>query len=276
MNSLSVGVRSISVGTAHGAVDTLGHGHGPPLIVLHDDVGRERWTPFHERLAERHEVFAPSMPGYGATPLCEWMRNPRQLAAVLAEFVRAVAHDHATSPGPVTLVGCGFGGWVAVELSLYACDVIEAVALVAPVGLKPTDGVVTDQFLIGSRDWVRLGFADDERFLAAYGDEIDEPVVDGWELNRATTTRLAWRPYMYDQALPHLLAGVRVPTLVVQGGGDRIVPPSVAAQYGRLIPGARLVELPGGHRLDIELPGELADLVIAFAAGAASPAADRT
>ena len=38
------------------------------------------------------------------------------------------------------------------------------------------------------------------------------------------TFRIAWKPYMYSQTLPHLLGGVTTPALVVWGAEDRIVP----------------------------------------------------
>ena len=38
--------------------------------------------------------------------------------------------------------------------------------------------------------------------------------------------RIAWKPYMYSQTLPHLLGGVRAPALVVWGDDDQVVPPS--------------------------------------------------
>jgi pimeloyl-ACP methyl ester carboxylesterase len=52
------------------------------------------------------------------------------------------------------------------------------------------------------------------------------------------------------------------PTLLVWGSEDRIVPPSVSAAWGRLLPDARFVVLPGmGHLPMEEVPGVLADLL---------------
>ncbi len=72
---------------------------------------------------------------------------------------------------------------------------------------------------------------------------------------------------MYNPTLPHLLSGVRTPTLVVWGREDRIVPLECAQQYARALPGARVVELDGaGHFVDMEQPDTLAKLVAQFAA----------
>lgn len=83
------------------------------------------------------------------------------------------------------------------------------------------------------------------------------------------TTRIAWKPYMFDRSLEHLLRGVDAPTLVVAGSGDRLVPPVCAHQYTELIPGAQLTTIDGaGHFVEIERPDELAAVVAPFLAKA--------
>jgi pimeloyl-ACP methyl ester carboxylesterase len=77
--------------------------------------------------------------------------------------------------------------------------------------------------------------------------------------------RIAWKPYMYSQTLPHLLGAVRVPSLVVWGNDDKIVPPSAGERYRDLLPQARLEMVPScGHYVDMEQPEALAALVDAF------------
>ena len=68
-------------------------------------------------------------------------------------------------------------------------------------------------------------------------------------------------------ALP-FLGGIRTPTLVVCGTGDRVVPPVNSAVLARRIPGAELVLMPGGHDLQRRGPAaDLARLVEPFLAG---------
>jgi pimeloyl-ACP methyl ester carboxylesterase len=78
--------------------------------------------------------------------------------------------------------------------------------------------------------------------------------------------RIAWKPYMYSQTLPHLLGGVRTPALVVWGSEDRIVPRSYGERYARALPHARLEIVEGaGHCVDMERPAELSALIERFA-----------
>jgi pimeloyl-ACP methyl ester carboxylesterase len=110
-----------------------------------------------------------------------------------------------------------------------------------------------------------MGFADPDRFEALYGDGTEEALQRAWDVNREMTTRIAWKPYMFNRALAGLMPALDLPTLVVWSAGDRIVPRSVAERYAELIPGARLVDLPdAGHQADLEAPDALAARVEQF------------
>jgi pimeloyl-ACP methyl ester carboxylesterase len=78
-------------------------------------------------------------------------------------------------------------------------------------------------------------------------------------------TRVAFKPYQFNPALPHLLSRVAVPTLVMYGEEDHLVPRSCAQRYATVMPQSSLVTFPGGgHWLDLEQPRQLAQCVIDF------------
>jgi len=83
------------------------------------------------------------------------------------------------------------------------------------------------------------------------------------------TFRVAWKPYMYNPTLPHLLGGVATRALVVWGRDDRIVPLECGERYAKALADARLEIVEGaGHFIDMEKPDELARLVTRFASEA--------
>ena len=103
-----------------------------------------------------------------------------------------------------------------------------------------------------------------EAFARVYGDVSTDQLVE-WDLCREMSFRIAWKPYMYNQSLPHLLGGVRAPALVVWGDDDKIVPRSAGERYAALLPKARLVTVrAAGHCVEMEQPDELATLVSGF------------
>ena len=160
------------------------------------------------------------------------------------------------------MVGLGFGGWIAAEMATMAPAAFRRLVLVGPMGIKPERGEIADQALVSYIDYVRLGFADQKKFEAIYGAEPPTPTLEQWDLNREMTFRVAWKPYMYNASLPHLLGGVTTPTLVVWGREDRIVPLECGERYAKALPQARLTVVDNaGHFVEMEQPEQLARLI---------------
>jgi pimeloyl-ACP methyl ester carboxylesterase len=237
-------------------------GSGDPLLVLHHDIGSPGWLPFYRQLAERFEVIVPSHPGYDRSSRPDWLRSVRDVAVVYQWLLAELGIDG------VTLVGLGFGGWIAAEMATMAPRGFRALVLVGAMGIRPDDGEILDQALMNYIEYARAGFHDQRAFDEVYGREPSTDQLETWDVNREMSFRIAWKPYMYSQTLPHLLGSVRTPALVVWGSEDRIVPRSCAERYARSLPNARLEIVEGaGHCVDMERPTELSALIERFVTG---------
>jgi pimeloyl-ACP methyl ester carboxylesterase len=246
---------------AGGKVQMLRAGSGSPLFVLHHDVGNPGWLPFYDIVAGSFTVHAPSHPGFGKSDRPDWMRSIRDLAIVYGSLLQKL------NVGPVTMVGLGFGGWVAAELAMMCHHAISHLVLVNPMGYQPREGEILDQFLINTIDYVRSGFENQDKYVELYTAEPTLDQLEQWEINREMTSRIAYKPYMFDQTLPQLIRGVTNPTLIICGAQNRIVPRICGEQYRDAILGARLETISGaGHFLEVEKPAELAEMVRDFAA----------
>jgi pimeloyl-ACP methyl ester carboxylesterase len=156
----------------------------------------------------------------------------------------------------------GYGGWIGVELATLSPARLSRLVLVGAAGLLPAQGRIHDQFLVSHLDYARAYFADPARYAAVFGAEPDLDVLERHEISREMTTRVAWKPYMHNRRLVHLLPELRIPTLLVWGERDRVVPPECGEQYRKLLPDARLEVVPGcGHAVDLERPQALAELI---------------
>jgi pimeloyl-ACP methyl ester carboxylesterase len=252
-----------TIAIAGASVRVARAGAGPPLLVLHHDIGTPEGLPFYDALARDFSVLRPSHPGYDGSERPEWMRNVRDLAVV---YQALLARDE----GPrdrrdLAVVGLGFGGWIAAEMATMAPRALRRLVLVGAMGIKPERGEIADQALLSYIDYVRLGFAESRAFDRIFGAEPPTPTLEQWDLNREMTFRIAWKPYMYNPALPHLLGGAGTPTLVVWGRHDRIVPLECGERYVKALPQARLSIVEGaGHFVEMEQPEPLARLVRAF------------
>ena len=245
---------------AGAAMHLMRAGAGTPLLVLHHDIGTPDRLPFYDALAARHDVLIPHLPGWGRSERPGWMRHPRDLAA-MAQWLLA-----ELGTGQAALLGLGFGGWIAAEMASQAPRDFRALALVGAMGIKPPEGDILDQAIVSYLLYPQAGFHNPEAFRAVYG-EVSTDQLEAWDIAREMCFRIAWKPYMYSQTLPHLLGGVRAPALVVWGEDDRIVPISAGHAYAKALPGARFATVPAcGHFADMEQPEALARLVLDFLA----------
>jgi len=232
-------------------------------LLLHAGIADSRmWAPQVEALeAAGHSVVAPDLPGYGDAAL-----ERGELSYV------DVAASHLS--GPAAVVGCSFGGRIALELAVDRPELVERLVLVG-AGL-------------GSWDWseeTQADFAEEEALLEQ-GDLAGaaaqqarmwlapDATVAARELTEAMTLR------SYEQQLPmeelvtatwpqppaaERLAEIAVPTLVVVGTADLADIRAMADRLASHIPGARLERIEGaGHLPSFERPDELNRLLLDF------------
>src|SRR6266508_5440895 len=234
-------------------------GAGDPLLLLHHDVGCLDHLPFYDALAQRFTVYLPSHPGYDGSERPTWMRSVRDVAVMYQALLASL------ELGPVSLVGLGFGGWIAAEMATMAPQAFRRLVLVGAMGVKPAQGEILDQALVSYIDYVRAGFEDQGAFDRLFGADPPTALLEQWDLNREMTFRIAWKPYMYNPTLPHLLGGRRIIKINKWGRDDRIVPLAWGERFAKALQRARLEVVEGaGHFVEMEKPDELAQLVTDF------------
>lgn len=235
-------------------------GKGRPVLVLHHDIGSPQRLDFYDALASRFDVLVPHHPGYGKSERPQWLRSVRDVAAMYQWLLSDLGVERPS------LVGLGFGGWIAAEMATMTPDRLHRLVLVGAMGVKPPEGDIFDQAIVSYIDYARAGFHGDAAFARVYGEVTTDQLVE-WDLCREMCFRIAWKPYMYSQTLPHLLGGVKAPALVVWGEDDRIVPRSAGELYAAALPKARFeIVRNAGHCAEMEEPEALGRLVAGFIA----------
>jgi pimeloyl-ACP methyl ester carboxylesterase len=251
--------RSVALGAVQLAVHEAGE--GLPLLVLHDELGPPGWQAWHAEVATRRRLIVPVIPGFRGDRVT-WLRNMRDVAVLLGQLLRELGL------GPVDAIGLSFGGWLAAEMAVQNPGQFRRLTLVAPFGLKPSEGVIADMFLMTSAEYIRASFADPTavaEFPALFGDAGPE-LIESWEDARVECAQLGWQPYMHEPAMEMLLpAAGQLPVLVVWGDQDAIVPEAAVRAYAQGLPNARLEVLPGcGHRPELERSERFAALTRDF------------
>ena len=218
-------------------------------------AARRNWTSRLVTLAYRTRALTYG--DYSATPRF-WKDAPRSMGPGYSRSRRLLCPgDSRTGWSPVDVIGFSIGGWIAAEMA--ACDAkqFRKMVLVAPTGIRPPQGDISDMFIVTARAYTDASVNSIEKtpeFAKLYGGEQTPEQFEAWEDARAETARIAWQPYMFNPSLPNLLENVvGLPTMIVWGKQDQIVPVSASRLYNESIPGSDLVLLDNcGHRPEIE------------------------
>lgn len=251
------------------------HGRGPAVVLLHGQPGsRADWRRVVTLLEPDHTVLVPDRPGYGTTGgrAVGFASN----AAAVIDLLDSEAIDSAV------IVGYSWAGGAAMSAAISHPGRVSGLVLVASVrpGEKlgrldrmmavPFVGETMGSLTLGTTGrLLRMRRVQDvmERRLPRSARDVVRSLAGA---TGALTGALVWRSFAAEQRyLVDELAGmagdvssIEVPTVVLSGGADHVVPPAVGARLAATIPGADFRLVPGAHHLlPFEHPKEIAAAV---------------
>jgi pimeloyl-ACP methyl ester carboxylesterase len=223
-------------------------GQGMPLVHLHG-AGGMRLTQAHELLSRTYRVIVFEMPGFGKSPVNERTRTLQELGATMGAAVAGLGIDRCH------LLATSFGARVALWLALQQPERVQALVLEAPAALRPPG----HQPPSGTQEQIaRQLYAHPERVAPAA--PLD-PEVQAKQ--RALTGRL--RGPNRDADLEARLRDLTVPTLVLFGTSEKVIPPEMGRHYKTLLPNCQLVFVyDAGHEISTDRPEAFADVTTDF------------
>lgn len=256
-------------------------GEGPVVLLIHGMAGSSStWVPALEHLAPHVTYIAPDLPGHGrsAKPRSDYSLGAH--ASFLRDLLVTLGHERAT------IVGQSLGGGVAMQFAYQFPQRVERLALVGAGGLgEEVNPVLRLLALPGVDLLLPFVFQPWIRELSRLAGEWTKYI--GMEPTTATTEM--WRAYasLTDpetrSAFVHTLKAVidhrgqrvsahdklylaqDLPTLIVWGSDDPIIPVSHAQAALESLPGSRVEILEGlGHFPHSEDPYRFSKLLVDF------------
>lgn len=246
----------------------IDRGTGPVVVLIHG-LGDQAtvWKGTIDPLAKDHRVIAVDLIGFGHSDKPPFDYRPETLVDFLDGFLRALHIERAS------LVGNSLGGHVAALYALEHGGSVEKLVLVDAGGYRVNAGAMSARV----KQALRLSTRDDYRYFSSltfydtkkyYPTEAFLDYAMSERVKRGdgfTIGKLADALLRNDDVLDNRLSNVHVPTLLVWGRYDKLVPLSVAHRFERDIKGARLVVLDKcGHVPQVECPAELNSALIGF------------
>ena len=244
-------------------------GDGPPVLFFHPLSGLA-WDPLLDQLAQRHTVYAPEHPGTSpADPKAiEQVQTFTELLLIYEEAVRELGLERPAA------IGQSFGGMVAADLAATFPRLFSRLALLAPAGLWRDDAPIPLMQMVAGppEDLPKYLFAHPgseaaQAALALPGDPelIPKAIAQGaW--NIGCTTKFAWP--IADHGLGRRLHRIQVPTLIVWGRQDALIPVAYAAEFGSRIAGSQVEVIDDcGHVVQADQPEHTWTALSKFLAG---------
>ncbi|WP_266077583.1 alpha/beta fold hydrolase [Haladaptatus caseinilyticus] len=257
---------------------SAGTPENPPVVLLHgggfDSAGLS-WKHTIPALADDFRVIAPDLPGYGGSDPPDASVSMEYYVSVLGRFLDAVAID------TTALIGISMGGGIALGFALDDPDRVSKLVLVDSYGLGGTVpggplgyaftrlGLTGLTFSLLSRSRTMTALALRSVIEGKPDDVLVSEAFAGLRRHDGTT----WDAFQKNEVGPWglrtnyigRLPDLAVPTLVVHGEHDPIVPVSWAVRAGTLIPDVKARLIPNcGHMPPREKPTEFNELVREF------------
>jgi pimeloyl-ACP methyl ester carboxylesterase len=243
---------------------------GPAVVLLHGwSAFKELWWSTLLALAPHAHAYAPDMPGHGDSPLLG-SASMRQIAQRIEQFC-AVRGEHR-----IMLVGHSMGGNIALELTLARPDLVERLVLV-DAAVQPAEmPLYTRSYLDQTFGWVvlRTSMAAARRIgmVGRFVPHVHQGGVVLPALRRVTymarhdaDALRALLDSLFENPLGPRLADVRVPTLVISGEFDPLVPPPLSRRVADAISGARYAVIRrAAHNPMDERPREFNSVLLDF------------
>jgi pimeloyl-ACP methyl ester carboxylesterase len=234
-------------------------GRGEPLLFLHGAQGLNGSEPGLDALAAHFDVIAPDHPGFGRSADSETIEDAADLAYFYLDVIGALGLDR------VRLVGHCIGGWVALEMAIRSTARIGSLVLVNSAGIRVKGVPRGDMFVCPEDDLLKMLFAGPRGAEWLQSWRATPELEDLYDRNRAAAARYSWSPRLFNPKLERWLHRIDVPTHIVWGREDRVIPPPYAEALQRLISGASLATLPDcAHLPHVEQPHAFAREVEQF------------
>lgn len=270
--------------TLHGQkIAYLEAGEGAPLLLIHGIAEAAwAWEPVIPALARRHRVIAPDLLGHGDSAKPRGDYSLGNQATLVRDVMISLGIERAT------LVGHSLGGGITMQFAYQYPERCQRMVLVASgglgqdvtfllrsLGLPGADLVAplvlsspTRNVIAGAAAWLgRRGMkagAGQQALWRSYAGLTDPATRRAFiETVRAVVDQRGQRV----SALERLYLARSMPTMLLAGEKDRIIPASHTMRAHREMPGSRLEIVEGaGHFVQIEKPDVVAALILDFLA----------
>ena len=266
-------MKSYLIETPGGRTQTrvLETGSGPTLLYLHSAGGLTEGDPFLEALGANYHVYAPSLPGYLDSEGAENLRTMLDFTLWGFDVMETLGVENPL------VVGHSMGGMIAAEMASLNPRAFRGLGLICAAGLWLDEHPMPDIFAKLPFELPELLFSDpalgtrvisegydfgsNEEELVSFMTRFqDEAFLQEFLIKNARRMGTAGK-ILYpipERGLHERLYRAKLPTVIVWGDADKLMPMPYAHAFQRLLPHAELVTIAGAaHMAPYEQTGDV-------------------
>lgn len=240
-------------------VDTVVYEGGKgqePLMFLHGG-GTFHGFEFVGAWTDNFRVLHPYHPGYGESGDDPEMNELQDYVMHYAALLDMLGIDK------VNLVGFSLGGWLAAKFAITYPERVKKLVLVGPAGFRDKEHPTADILGLPGEEIPGMLVSNFDVIKKWLPEKPDMDFILARFRESTTFARLFWeRPW--DPKLPRYLHRVTMPTLIVWGDEDRIVPVQQHRLWQKFLPKADIRIIKGAGHLVLDEKPEAATAVGSF------------
>jgi pimeloyl-ACP methyl ester carboxylesterase len=238
-------------------------GQGEPLLIIHGGGNSgDAWQKNAIEFSRHYRVYVPDLPGFGSSQPISEQFILSEYISFMEDFCRHLGLDN------FHLIGHSLGGSIALQYSLSHPERVKRLVLISSIGLGKEIAwwarFLSLPIFYRMAKKVLLSVFRAARWLVQLVNYPLESLVPP-SLLRMSIGQSIMSLKGQTAVLANRLSGLLVPTLLVWGARDNVVPVSHAHAAARLIPNCQVhVFQRSGHSVYRQKLAEFTQLVIRF------------
>ena len=241
-----------------------GGGSDGNILLIHGLGGfAERWSTVMPILSKKYRVIAPDLPGYGYSDKPSTDYTPEFFTKFIFDFLDILDIKKTM------MVGTSLGGQLVAECAMSQSKMIEKIVLVCPAGVMKSSTPTLDAYsmaaLYPTYDTVKTAYE-----MMTGSKNVTTESIDGF-IKRMTqpNAKMAFMSTILalknSPSITDRLPNIRIPTMVIWGKNDTMIPVKYANDFVSSIKNCQLEIMENcGHTPHIEEPDRFSQIVLNF------------
>lgn len=235
------------------------------LVLIHGlGASAERWEPVLSYFGNQYTVIVPDLIGFGYSDKPNTDYTSEFFAGFVSSFVETLGLDRTS------IIGSSLGGQIAVEYTAANQQSVDRLVLVSPAGAMKESTPALDAYIMAALYPDHTTAKNAFSMMTGNNKDVSQNIIDDFvQRMRLPNAKFAFMSTLlglkHAPEITTRLETIQVPTLVVWGELDPVIPVKYAEKFVRAIRDCRFYQMENcGHTPYVEDPENFANLVLDF------------